>query len=284
MSDVSNYFKNRRLVIATMHGKEQVIAPLLREALGVETVVASGLNTDQFGTFSGEIERMVDPLEAARRKCRLASDRSDSPLALASEGSFGPHPSMFFIPADEEFLLLTDNERQVEFKCRLVSTRTNFAGTAVHSWEEARRFAETALFPSHALILRKKERQTDYLVKGINSWEHLQKEVVKCLALYGQAFLETDMRAMHNPTRMQVIKDTTEKLIETLRQSCPQCGTPGFAICAHEPGLPCDLCGQPTRSSLTYIYGCPKCAWREEKKFPHGKQTEDPMYCDYCNP
>lgn len=64
-------FYNSRLVIATMHGKEQVIAPLLQESIGVQIVKAVDLDTDQFGTFTGEIERDVDPVEAARRKCQL---------------------------------------------------------------------------------------------------------------------------------------------------------------------------------------------------------------------
>jgi hypothetical protein len=48
-------FKGRNLVIATLHGKEKVIAPLLEHALGVKIIVPEKFDTDQYGTFSGEI-------------------------------------------------------------------------------------------------------------------------------------------------------------------------------------------------------------------------------------
>jgi hypothetical protein len=49
-------FKDCTLVIATMHGKEKVIAPLLVKALGVKIIVPENFDTDLYGTFSGEIE------------------------------------------------------------------------------------------------------------------------------------------------------------------------------------------------------------------------------------
>ena len=57
-----------RAVIATMHGKEQVIAPVLRDAFGLHCNVAEGLDTDAFGTFARERERTGTILEAARAK------------------------------------------------------------------------------------------------------------------------------------------------------------------------------------------------------------------------
>ena len=79
-------FRGRRLVIATMHGKERVIAPILEEALGVEVVVPdiSNFNTDMFGTFSGETERTLDPVETARQKCITACKAMNETLAVAS--------------------------------------------------------------------------------------------------------------------------------------------------------------------------------------------------------
>lgn len=101
-----------------MHGKERVIAPLLQKSIGVEIVAAVDLNTDQFGTFTEEVERDVGPVEAARRKCRLACQKYGCSLAVASEGSFGPHPTMFFIPANDEILVLLDLENDLEIKAR----------------------------------------------------------------------------------------------------------------------------------------------------------------------
>lgn len=283
-ADARKYFEGRRLVIATMHGKEQVIGPLLGEALGVDWFVADGLNTDHFGTFSGEVPRESDPLEAARIKCKTASGLHNCPLAIASEGSFGPHPSMHFVPSDDEIVVLLDLENRLEFKARVISTQTNFSGSLFHSWEAVKDFAGTVLFPSHGLIARQQKDDPEEMIKGIRSWEDLEKYARHFIDRNGAVFIETDMRAMHNPTRMNVIRQATEKLLVSALSACPDCATPGFDVTDVAEGLPCSLCGRPTSSTLAFIYICQKCGCREERKFPRGKQTEDPMYCNWCNP
>lgn len=281
---IKEFFSGRKLVIATKHGKEKIIGPLLQSALGVEIIVPADLDTDQFGTFSGEIERPVDPIEAARMKCRLACEQYQCSLAIASEGSFGPHPSMFFVPADDEIVVLIDTENNLEFKARSVSANTNFNGDLFTSWRKAEKFAEMVLFPSHGLIARNNKEGVERLVKGIRTWTDLEQHVDNFLNDYGQVFLETDMRAMYNPTRMTVIEEATKKLIAQIIRTCPNCNTPGFEVVDVKDGLPCSLCGAPTRSTLAYVYGCQRCNFKKEELYPKGKKSEDPMYCDWCNP
>lgn len=277
-------FKDRKLVVATMHGKEDVIAPLLKEALGVCIVAATDFDTDAFGTFTGERERLDDPLTTARNKCRAAASRYRCSLAIASEGSFGPHPAMYVAAADDEILVLLDLEHDLEFKVRHISTETNFNGKLLSSWQEVEQFAKDVLFPSHGLVARKAPYDTDALVKGIRSWKHLHRVAHEFLDAHQQVFIETDMRAMHNPTRMKVIEQATRKLIRTIERLCPVCQTPGFDIIDLKEGLPCELCGSPTRSTLAYILVCQRCHYREEQQYPHNKTHESPMYCDWCNP
>lgn len=277
-------FTGRRLVIASMHGKEKVIAPGLEISLGVDTLVSDRLNTDLLGTFSGEQPRTVSPLDAARAKCRIACALQGCTLAVASEGSFGPHPEIPFIPCDDEIIVLTDLQHNFEIKARTISTTTNFASAKFHSWPELEAFANRVLFPSHGLILRAAENSWKGLLKGIQDWDILEKHAKKLLKLYDQLYVETDMRAMYNPTRMKIIEETTSKLIAAAREQCPQCGSPGFEIRDINPGLPCNDCGTPTRSTLSRVYVCWKCTYQEEKKFPLGKLTESPQFCDICNP
>ena len=101
---------------------------------------------------------------------------------------------------------------------------------------------------------------------------------------YGAAFVETDMRAMYNPTRMRVIEKATKKLADKIKTSCSVCETPGFGITEVRTGLPCQICNYPTKSTLSYRYSCLKCSYSREEKYPDGKFTEDPMWCDLCNP
>jgi hypothetical protein len=83
---------------------------------------------------------------------------------------------------------------------------------------------------------------------------------------------------------MKVIAEVTEKLIKKIQSTCPNCSIPGFGITDAKVGLPCQQCNLPTKSTLSYIYACLACGHQEEKKHPHAKTSEDPMYCDFCNP
>ena len=48
-------FVGRKLIIATKHKKENVIAHLFRKAFEVECFVDPFFDTDRLGTFTGEI-------------------------------------------------------------------------------------------------------------------------------------------------------------------------------------------------------------------------------------
>lgn len=277
-------FSGRKIVIATMHHKEQVIQPILESNLGCTCVVPNNFNTDLLGTFSGEIERNEDPIVTARKKCELAMRLTNTNIAVASEGSFGPHPSYFFASADDEFLMLKDIKNDLEIIVRELTLETNLNGDYINSIEELERFASKAKFPGHALIIRKSKDDSSKIVKGITTWKKLYACFNRYISLYGTVYVETDMRAMHNPTRMEVIRNLTLKLVDKINSTCPTCSTPGFGVTEVRQGLPCQQCGFPTGSTKSHIYTCVKCSYTEEKKYPNNKQTEDPMYCDICNP
>ena len=277
-------FKGRNLLIATKHGKEKVIAPILEKELGVKCFVASDLDTDQLGTFTGEIIRKDDPINSARNKCLMAMDLTNCDLAVASEGSFGPHSSFYFVPADDEFLLFIDKHNGLEIIAREISIETNFYFSEIKTEIELKEFANNAKFPSHGLILRKSKDDYKDIVKGITNEEILENTFFNLIANYKTAYIETDMRALYNPTRMKVIELATLKLANKINTVCPNCDTPGFGISDSNQGLPCDFCSFPTRDILSYIYSCQKCSHKKEEKYPNGQKNADPIYCDVCNP
>lgn len=277
-------FRDRLLLLATRHGKERILAPILEPGLGVRCTVVPGLDTDRLGTFTGEVERTLAPLEAAREKCRMAMDLTGHDLAVASEGSFGPHPSIPFVPADEEWLLLVDRRQGLEVAVRVCSLHTNFSATLVASEAELRDFAAAASFPSHALILRPSPTEAAGIVKGITRMQDLAEGFRSLRDAYGTVHVETDMRAMYNPTRMEVIAQTGRKLVDRCLSVCPVCGRPGFAVRDLRTGLPCAGCGAPTRGVLARILACEGCGHRREEMYPDGITREDPGRCDVCNP
>lgn len=277
-------FNGRDVIIATNHGKEKVLAPLMIDAFQMKVQTIEGFNSDQFGTFSGEVERIDDPIATLRKKCIEAAAISHADLIIASEGSFGVHPSVFFIPANEEYLMVYDRRHDVEIIAKELSTDTNFNGSVVKGMDELNSFAETAQFPSHRLILRDRDKGTAYLQKGIDDPIVLQKCFEECMRKHDSVFVETDMRAMYNPTRMRVIESCAKKLIDKMKSHCPICTLPGFGITEAVVGLPCSWCNAPTSSTLKYRSTCARCGFVSETYYPHKKQYEDPMYCDRCNP
>ncbi|MGA7933449.1 MAG: DUF6671 family protein [Kovacikia sp.] len=279
-------FRKRTGALATMHQKEQVIAPILEQRLGVQIIVPQELNTDEFGSFTRDIKRPGDQLNAARLKTERALTLTGLTLAFASEGSFGPHPSVPFLACDHEIMLLIDRNHDLEIMGRAISTETNYCSEQITSIEAALAFAQKIGFPAHGLVAMSEAQPTPstFIFKGITDETELIETVTGLLKKFGQAHLETDMRAMHNPTRMKVIAAATHDLVDKISQCCPQCGCPGFAPVAHQAGLPCGLCRFPTNLTLFVTHRCQKCDFSHTTYFPDGQEFADPAQCLSCNP
>lgn len=277
-------FRDRRLLIATKHKKETVLGPLLEQSLGVKGFVPKRYDTDVFGTFTGEIERKEEALKTVRKKCLKAMELYGCDLGIASEGSFGPHPFMPFVPVNEEFIIFIDRKNDLEIIARELGMETNFSAEEVKTWKELVGFAARALFPSHALILRSPEKDGSSIYKGITDWGLLKASFEELQDNFSAVLVETDMRALHNPSRMKMIEKTGQSLVAKIKSCCSNCNSPGFDVTEVKPGLPCSLCGSATRSTRSYIYNCQKCSFRTEKEYPHEKHFEAPEFCDLCNP
>lgn len=279
-----NFFKNRKLLIATKHGKESVLKPLLEESLKVECFLNTEFDTDFFGTFDGKIKRHEDALTTLRNKCLAAMTHHHCDLAVASEGSFGPHPAAFFATADDELVILIDLKNDIEVIGRKVALDTNFADKECGNLQVFLAFLEQIKFPSHKVILKDKATNPVTIYKDFTTEAEAVERFHFLLEKNQIVFAETDMRAMNNPTRMNVIKEAAENLIEKLHTSCPSCSFPGFSVTSSVPGLQCSCCNAPTKSILYTVYSCFKCNFQEKKYYPRDLKSEDPMYCDRCNP
>ena len=140
-------FNSRNAVLITMHKKEEVIFPLLRP-LGMQLSVLDTVDTDQFGSFTRDIARKGSQLEAAQSKAKKALEVSGERIAISSEGSFGPHPQLFFVPANIELVLFFDTRHNIEIAGWEISSDTNFSQVEITSVKEAIRFSITCGFPS----------------------------------------------------------------------------------------------------------------------------------------
>ena len=280
----NTFFADRIGVIATMHQKEKAIAPLLEQALGIKTVVPANFNTDTFGTFTREIKRPGTQIEAARLKAEKALHLTNETLAFASEGTFGPHPDLAYLPCNREIVLLLDKVNNLEIIGQELSTETNYSHKIINTLEDAFSFASKVGFPEHGLLVRK-DTSAQKIIKGITTEKDLVEAVEAALAKSSNGIqIETDMRAMYNPTRMKNIEKATRNLIKKLQQLCPNCSYPGFDVAQYKKGLPCAICHLPTALTLAEIYQCKNCNFRQEVLFPNSMEKADPAQCMYCNP
>jgi len=283
-SELERPYVGEIAVLATMHGKERVIAPLLERDLGLRVQGTSGLDTDQFGTFSREIERKGSQLDAARAKIVAAfAQAPHARFAAASEGIFGPHPQQPFLPLAREIVVLADRTQSLEFIGYDASSETNFAHAIVATPSEAMSFAERLGFPGHGVIVMGCEDDRPApgigLAKNLVYGAELERAVRAAIELCGAAFVEADMRAHRNPTRMRAIERATGDLVNRLHRRCPTCGRPDFSMTERIPGLPCADCGAPTNARQQELRICQGCGHRVESPATE-RLTADPGECE----
>lgn len=287
MSNARKLFKDRPLLVATMHGKEQIISTLLEQQLGVKVFTTDLLNTDQFGTFSGEIERKQSQPDTARLKIEEAARLTGADLVLASEGTFQPHHQYYIATGNYEMVLLRDFRHQAEWQGWEVSLKVAAGKYTFRTVDEAIRQSKAMKFPSHGLLIRTSEASgQQFIEKGILDKKLLKEAAEKALSIStdGTAILENDLRAHMNPTRQQTILAATKNLLKAMEEDCPSCQWPGFRVEERIPGLPCSACGTATRLTLHEIFVCDQCKHRVKKNRSDGKVIADPYDCEQCNP
>ncbi len=276
------YYQNQNVLLASKHEKEQVIAPPFMSRLSC-TLRVHDFDTDEFGTFTGEIARTLSPYQTCLLKAKTAAKRYNYALAVASEGSFGPHPAFPFVPSAHELMVFVDRTRDWIIAEQLVSQKTNYAMITINKNTELDAFLSRVQFPSHALIVQASS-DNHVVAKGINNLEDLAHQLAIGFKTEKELLVATDMRAMMNPTRMAVIGELADKLTQRIGSLCAQCERPGFGFKSTQGSLPCSLCGSPTSFYEEEVWGCIGCEYQEYTMRRDGLLKADPTYCDYCNP
>jgi hypothetical protein len=272
------------VALLTQHGKEKVIAPVLQPGLDCRIRHVTGFDTDQLGTFTRDTPRPGTQLEAARRKARTGMELSGLPLGVASEGSFGPDPFAGLFPWNLELMVWIDDRLGIE----VVGTAQGPARSGhllTGDWEAVRSFAEQVEFPRHHLVLRPEGQNDPRIHKGIADWRRLEAVFADCLAQSSnrQVFVETDLRAFANPTRMQRIEQAAHDLLKRLLSGCPACDSPGYWPTERQPGLRCADCGLPTTVYRSEVWTCVRCDHRCVKERTD-RTLAEPGECSHCNP
>ena len=266
------------LSFLTCHRKEQVVAPVLAQAGYVVTVVDS-FNTDDLGTFTSEKARPHSQVDTAIAKARMACELGGSRFGLGSEGAFGPHPEMPSVAYDLEMLAFWDIERDSAIVVQHGSVETNFQTQEVHSLAQVSSFLDRVQCPSHGVIVGRAHEP--HFAKGLIDRDAVMRRAEAIIQTQGSVWLETDMRAHLNPSRMRVIAETADKLLASLQRHCPQCNQPGFDKVDSIHGAQCAQCGFPSKYPKCDIYRCQACGHEEKRAL---KATISPADCLICNP
>ncbi|MEO1203201.1 MAG: DUF6671 family protein [Pseudomonadota bacterium] len=282
-------YAGKTAVLTTMHGKDAAVAQPFRERLDMNVEVAEGIDTDRFGTFTGDVARPGNMLETARVKASAGLDATGAAVGIASEGAYGPDADMPYFASGTELILLVDRERDIEVAELLRTPRTNYASVKLAPGQIDRGFLERVAFPEHALVAQPNKALNGHAPapsKGIRDKAELASaiEVMAVASEDGLALVQTDMRAHMNPTRMQAIADVAGRLASRLQRRCPECHTPGVGFIRALPGLPCSYCLAPTRLAIGELHGCVKCDYTHEMDRSDGLKLADPGNCDVCNP
>jgi len=274
-----------RVALGTMHGKDTAIAPALAR-LGITVIVPDDLDTDRFGTFTGEIPRAGEIEDAARAKARAAISATGLPIALASEGSYGPHPVIPFVPLGQELILWRDETLGYEVIERVFDETPCFDHVETATARDANAFLERIGFPETAIVAAPATQPTAPVAKGVRDPEALTSAIAQAVeaSANGLALLQTDMRAHMNPRRMATIGRLAEALARRLATACPQCDAPGFGRMRTQPGLPCEACGLPTDLVAREIHGCGACGHSESRARSDGRTSASAATCPLCNP
>jgi hypothetical protein len=277
-------YADRRAAFLTQHGKETLIGPMLQTKLGCQVIRAEGYDTDRLGTFSGEVPRLESQLQTAKRKARIGMELLGMPLGLASEGAFVPDPFGGMLPWNIELLVWIDDERQLEVIGMAQGPARSLQRT-VQDEAALMQFAQEAGFPDHQLMMRPEGVAHPRVRKGLSDTHTLSSAFAACRqeSPKGQVWVENDLRAFCNPTRQAMIVRAAQDLITKLQTHCPSCQRPGYAVQERQTGLPCRVCGLPTRMAKALVWRCGGCGHTDVVPAGDARHA-DPSRCDHCNP
>ena len=274
----------RKIALPTLHKKGHQIIPAFRD-LHPFDIVEVAIDTDSFGTFSGEIERRLPPREATIAKAKLAIEVTGWSGAIASEGSIGADPYLPLIITDREVMVFVDDEEGVIIEESFRSFDIIAAKLEYLPESDLSRFLQDADFPNHHLIVRGVKGDEVVAIKGISGKEELDSalETVTSSSDEGSVVIESDLRAHSSPSRQRNIATLASLLANRVAQRCPECECPGWGRVDYEFGVECIECDhRDMRVTHRVIDGCGRCGLRKPGQVL--RESIEPGECELCNP
>ena len=276
--------EERVVALVTKHNKESVIGPLFKNILNWNLEVLN-IDTDEFGTFSGEKPRLLSPEQTVLAKAREGLKFTKQKSILASEGTITSHPLSPLLTIDYEIIAYLDVDLGIEIIEKYTSFEIKVLKELINRESNIDKLLEKIELDNHAVIIKNEGDKIQWVRKGIRKKNDLKSEILEFFKYFPNQnlILESDFRAMHSPSRMKNIEICATNLAHRLNIKCPSCETIGWGVSSHEFGIPCSYCGDIVKNIVNAdIWACVKCEYREVNA--REQVTADPGQCPSCNP
>lgn len=272
-----------RVAVATKHGKLSQIAPAFAEFKDWQLELAP-IDTDEFGTFTGEVERIRSPRETAIEKAKAGARFLGLDYGIASEGTIGSHPHLPFITSDYELMAFVCLSEDLAIVESYLSADIVASSQDLRTTTELDDLFRRLDLPNHAVNIFVETKTGRQVHKGIMDVEVARKIIEE--QLHGgsaKVRVENDFRAMNSPSRQANIAICAKRLAQRLERTCPRCSRFGWGRVGYEYGLPCDSCGLISENiANSQRLGCISCDYVELNHL--GRLSIEPSRCEFCNP
>lgn len=275
-------FDDRLVLVASRHGKAEAMQRPMHRLLGVRLWSPPNLDTDQFGTFSGDIARPGPPIDMLRAKIALCRQVHPGPIVIATEGAYGPHPLFGGVAIGREWMMWDDAESALTVVELKISMTKYYYAARMSDPSQLNDALIRCGWPVLAVTLHASD-------SGLPSFKGLSEihDINDALRQFKQMgandiVIATDMRAHLHPPRQRTIRHLAAKLARRVCSPCPKCLRFGFGKQGAEKGLPCVECDAPTNQIKGRFRLCEHCDYRHYTWQANGYAA--PGYCPMCNP
>lgn len=277
-------YNNQKVLCCSKHHKYQAFQPAFQMRLSTSVHEEHSFDTDTLGTFSIEVERKLSPKDAVIEKIHqaLAHQSSDYSLAVATEASFGEHPTVPMLPLHHETIAFYDTKKDKHLIFTQSTVDTNYYKNTIGSEDELIKLCKQFESSQASLILSTQDpghsvyKNIETMNDALEAYHALKAE-----APFNRVLVQTDMRAMKNPLRMSFISELADMLAERLATPCPSCHEYGFGEHEVVYGQPCSDCSAPTPNKYGSRITCTECSYVDEQI---DDSLSSPYYCSVCNP
>lgn len=293
------WLDTKHIVIATMHGKETLIWPVLQSQRDCSISVPESFNTDRFGTFSGERVRTDTQQKTAALKAKKACDITGASMAIWSEWAFFSDWPMWLATCNLECLVLVDTDHDLEITAWARNYQVKSHRLQSSQWEEVEAYLldPHTDFPNHWILIRPESynrrhylftstwyRAKRYLTKWIQTLDDAKHwfELAQVASSTWRVLIEYDFRSQYHPTRQETISQAAHELVQRIQSSCPSCSSPWRWTSWYLGQAACLSCHAPTNYPTHEVWSCPSCLRAEAREIAIDNELIEK--CVYCHP